>query len=36
MSEEDMVVVEVTHGNKNFIVVSIYPDTGRHNRISTK
>jgi hypothetical protein len=29
MSEEDIVVVEVTYGNKNFIAVSIYLDTGK-------
>jgi hypothetical protein len=29
MSEEDILVVEVTHGNKNFIAVSIYLDIGR-------
>ena len=26
MSEEDIVVIEVTHGNKNFIAASIYLD----------
>jgi hypothetical protein len=27
MSEEDIVAVEITHGNKNFIAVSIYLDS---------
>ena len=29
MSEEDIVVVEVTHGNKTFIAVSIHQDIGK-------
>ena len=29
MSEEDIVVFEVTHGNKTFIAVSIYIDFGK-------
>jgi hypothetical protein len=29
MSEEDIIVVEITHGNKNFIAVSIYLDIGK-------
>jgi len=29
MSQEDIVVVEVTHGNKNFIAVSIYLNNGK-------
>ena len=29
MSEEDVVMVETTHGNQNFITVSIYLDIGK-------
>jgi hypothetical protein len=29
MSEENIVVVDVTHGNKTFIAVSIYLDIGK-------